>query len=329
MISISYVAMGILIAVVNGLLFMVIALFLMYYLKSQKEVSTVQKLADKISERETKRIEEITTLLKKFLAQDSEQSEDIAKAIRLNENEVYTAISETYINRDNKALLDLDCKIETLFKLYIEAVESHINTNNNEQVESAGLKKSINIIFQKYMAATGETLDEGQEYTFEQMLELVEQYNIQPPKQVDLDHAASLNVVKSNDMSHEDLISEYEQLKTRYFVVIEELKMVFVEYAALFQLDAPESGVWDYEDISKHLKVDTSRFVSEESKKTESTSVPEPIEVKDLVSEEMNQDTPKDKNSSQIDVQNIDDISGLNSGSELGAKPDDNHEEVN
>ncbi len=330
MISISYIAMGILIAVVNCLFFMIIALFLMLYLKSQKEVSAVQKLTDKITDRSAERIKEIGSLLKKALALEEAQPAEIAKVVHSHENELYTVISETYINRDSEALLDLDCKVETLFKHYVEVVDAHINTGGGGASDNTEFKASINVIFKKYMAATDAALDEAQEYTTEQMLELVEKHVIKLPKKIKFDYAQLLSDVSSSDMSHEDLMSEYEQMKTKYLVVIEELKIVFVEYAAIFQLDTPESGVWSYENIAKHLNIDTSSMASEDTEEKE--PAPEPEVVTSLIPEETNEDAPKDENSQEGDVEDIEDIEdiiGVNAASDAGKKPDENHEQAN
>lgn len=308
---------------------MIIALFLMFYLKSQKEVSAVQKLTDKITERDTTRIDEITNLLKKLLALEDAQPTEIAKVVHSHENELYSVISETYINRDNKALLDLDCKVEALFQHYVEAVEGHINTGGGDESDNTEFKKSIKIIFKKYMAATDAALDGSQEYTTEQMLELVEKNAIKLPKQIKFDYTQLLSDVSTSDMSHEDLMSEYDRMKIKYLVVIEELKVVFVEYAAIFQIGAPESGVWRYEDIAKHLNIDTSSMASEDTEEKEPASESEAIDVTSLIPEETNEDVPKDESSQEVDVQDIEDILGVSAASASGENPDETQEKVN
>lgn len=185
MITISYMAMGILIAAVNCFLLMAIALFLMLYLKTQKDVLSIKQLIDKVANKKTTRIEEIGNLLGSCLQLDKQKKSEISQTLNTQEVELYTLIAETYVDRDNKKLLTLDESVESLFKTYIQAVEAHIT--KQQHVADDSVINSIGIIFKKYMAATDAELDDTQDYSVEQMIELVEKHEIKSASKIEVE----------------------------------------------------------------------------------------------------------------------------------------------
>tara|TARA_R110002110_G_scaffold121431_2_gene297199 strand:+ start:31790 stop:32614 length:825 start_codon:yes stop_codon:yes gene_type:complete len=200
MITISYMAMGILIATINCLLLIAIALFLILYLKNQKDVSSIKQWTNTVAHNRTTRIDELKSLLASGLQLDEAKKSEVAQTLSDKETELYTLIAETYINRDNCELLSLDNKVETLFKVYIDVVMANATMDNNLAEDNKQIMVSLRTIFTKYMLATGTKLDESQEYSVDQILELVEQNDINKS-----------NVIIEEDVSDKTDIPEIER----------------------------------------------------------------------------------------------------------------------